>query len=47
MMEDDDNNKLTPEVTVASVDETKENGPELSALGVPSVASMAALLGIT
>ena len=47
MTEDDDNNKLTPEVTVASVDETKENGPELSALGVPSVASMAALLGIT
>lgn len=47
LLEDDDNNKLTPDVTVADRDETKENGPELSALGLPPADTMAALFGIT
>lgn len=47
LLEDDDNNKLTPDVTVADRDETKENGPELSALGLPPADTLAALFGIT
>lgn len=47
LLEDDDNNRLTPDVTVADRDETKENGPELSALGLPPADTLAALFGIT
>lgn len=47
LLEDDDNNKLTPDVTVADRDETKENAPMLSALGLPPADTMAALFEIT